>query len=219
MLTRTPKRNALFLVFCTFILCAALFGALQASQFQIPNEEESKSFVEDLVKQGMEVANRETAGQDEFGQLLEKSFVTREIANFVLGSNGRSFTPEQKERFRQIFAKRLVKIYSTPERVKTFRNTTHKVESAAKQIDGTMQVKTLFSFNDSPSSEPAKVYWKVVKKDNELRIFDILFEGISQLLALRSEYGSIFTSGDKGNNDPQKFLVYLEKEVGIKTAP
>jgi len=152
MFTTTTKRTVLFLAFCTFILSVALLGALQASQVAMPTEEEAKAFVEGLIKQGMEVANRKDAKQDEFGKLLESNFTTKEIANFVLGSHGRSFSPEQKERFHQLYKKRLVRVYSTPERVNTFKNTTHKIESASKQIDGTMQVKTLFSFNETPNS-------------------------------------------------------------------
>ncbi len=212
MFTTTTKRTVLFLAFCTFILSVALLGALQASTVVMPTEKEAKAFVEGLIKQGMEVANKKDAKQDEFGELLESNFTTKEIANFVLGSHGRLFSPEQKEKFHQLYKKRLVRVYSTPELVNTFRNTTHKIESASKQNDGTMQVKTLFSFNDTPGSEPAKVYWKAVKKDGKLFIFDILFEAISQLLAHRSEYSALFT-GDKGSKDPEQFLKYLENEA------
>lgn len=215
MLTITTKKTILFLVFCTAILSITLFGALQASPNpEIPTEQEAKTFVEDLIKQGMEVANKSNTKQDEFGALLEKNFVTKEIANFVLGAGGRTFADDQKARFHQLYKKRLVQMYSTPERVKTFRNTTHKIEAGGTiQSDKTLLIKTLFFFNDNQNSQPAKVSWKIVKKDDQLKIFDIEFEGVSQLLAHRSEYKALLN--EHGNN-PEKFLTYLEKEVESK---
>ncbi len=219
MFITTKQRLSVYLTLCGIILGAVMMQAIQASTPQVPSAEEALQFVEDLIKKGMDVANNPNASEKDFGELLEKNFVTKEIANFVLGTHGRGMTPEQKERFHQLYKKRLVQIYSTPEKIKTFKNTTHIINpKTTPESDGSLLVKSTFTNQSTPNAQPAKVDWKIVKKDQKLFIFDILFEGISKLLTERQDYNAIYTASDKGNNQAEKFLSYLDKEVnGSKT--
>ncbi len=216
---KTSKRKFFaFLSLCAVILVVTRVQAIQASSpYQVPSPKEALSFVESLIKQGMDIANNPNASENDFGRLLEKNFVTKEIANFVLGVHGRAMNAEQKERFHQLYKKRLVHIYSAPEKINNFRDTAYALHpQTTLEKDSTLLVKTTFTNKSSPNAQPAKVDWKVVKKNNELFIYDILFEGISKLLTERQDYSAIYTAGDKGQNDPEKFLSYLADEINHK---
>lgn len=216
MLTINKFKTSIFLVFCSFIFGTSLTHTLQAAgqAYQVPTLDEAKQFVENLITEGMQIANNPNAGEDEFGDLLARKAVIQEIARFILGTHARQLSPDQLREFTELYKKRLVKIYSTPEKLKTFRGTTHKMDqNASVEADQSILVKTLFYFNDSPNGEPAKVYWKIVKKGGVLYVLDIQFEGISKLLTERKDYDAAFTHPTKGNNDASQFLDYMRRQV------
>jgi ABC-type transporter MlaC component len=182
-----------------------------ASPYQIPTSQETVEFVKSLINKGMEIANRPGNHQQEFGELLRNNFITEEISKFVLGSKWRAMSADQRECFHQIYQKRLVQIYSAPEKVSTFKNTISKIsESAASQVDGSVLVKSTFTNKDG-TGEPAKVDWKVVKKNEKVLILDIMFEGVSKLTTERNDYGAIYSN--QGKNDPETFLTYLQSTL------
>ncbi len=216
MFTLKNKTTFLFLTLCSLILGITLIGALQAStNYEVPSADESKQFVDGLITEAMKISNDPNAGENDFGDLLSSKAVIKEIARFILGSHAREMTPQQLEEFYELYTRRLIRIYSTPEKLRTFRNTRHTMDpKVSKETDGTMLVKTYFYFKESPSSEPAKVYWAVVKKDGKLFVFDIRFEGISKILTERQEYNAIFVDPNKGGGNPAQFLRYLRDQLG-----
>lgn len=181
-----------------------------ASPYEIPSAAEAVTFVEMLVNKGMEVANKPGDHQQEFGELLRDNFITEEISKFVLGAKWRQMTPQQRESFHQIYQKRLVQIYSSPEKVNTFKNTVPNIsKDATSQTDGSVLVKSTFSNRDG-SGEPAKVDWIVVKMNGHLYILNVMFEGISKLITERNDYAAIWSQ--QGNN-PEKFIAYLQSTL------
>lgn len=193
------------------LLLLNIISAQAASPYAVPTSQEAIAFVKDLVQKGQAVADKPGDHQQEFGELLRDNFVTDEIAKFVLGSKWRSMTAEQRARFQKLYEKRLVKINSDPDKVKTFRDSTPTIsETATSQKDGSVLVKGTFASKSKPSDPAAKVDFKIVKKNGELKVLDILFENISKLIAERNEYAAIWSQ--QGSN-PEKFLKYLESTV------
>lgn len=214
MLDIKIKRTFSWITSCCLVLCAIFSCSLQASE--VPTSEEAIKFVKDVVEEAMKIANDSKGRSEEFGQLFERKF-EKGTAERVLGRNKKLFNKEQKSQFHESYKKLLISSFADPERVKNFKNTTYKIDGRASlQSDGSILVKIKFFFKDKPRAEPVEIATKIVKKDGEILILDVYIEGISQLMSQIKDYDSIFRDHNKGKNDPEKFLDFLEREANIR---
>ena len=53
------------------------------------------------------------------------------------------------------------------------------------------------------------IYYRVIKKDNEWKVYDVVIEGVSLISNYRSQFREIL-----GNNPPEKLLETLRKKAG-----
>ena len=53
------------------------------------------------------------------------------------------------------------------------------------------------------------IYYRVIKKENEWKVYDVVIEGVSLISNYRTQFREIL-----GNNPPEKLLETLRKKVG-----
>ncbi|MCX7338146.1 MAG: ABC transporter substrate-binding protein [Alphaproteobacteria bacterium] len=204
------------LLFVIALTSTVSFAGGKISKHELPSPQESIVFIKGLIDKGTVAVNKENATQDALGSILKENFDVNEIARFALGIHVRKFSPDQFARFKDVFEKRLVQVYSTKDKIAAFKDSIPTVlESYVKQADGTLMVKSTFRKKEG-GGEPAKVDWNVIKiiegTGSRLAVTDVLFENLSQRIAFRSEYGSLFTGEGKG--DPERFIKFLAGQVG-----
>ena len=129
--------------------------------------------------------------EQRFRELAEMSFDIPKISKFVLGVNWRRATPEQQrefigifkevntQRFLPMFAKFLDQVF-----------TVTKVRPDEKKSD----LFFVFSTITRPEGEPINIEWRVFNRGDQFTILDVVAEGVSMVLTLRKEYGSVINN-------------------------
>jgi phospholipid transport system substrate-binding protein len=160
---------------------AALAGALEAGQFLVTL---NAAAIDNLKDASIGEEQR----QERFKKLARDSFDLPRISKFVLGINWRRATPEQREAFLDVFEdislQRFMPLFS-------------KYADQRFTVDKTRQDKDKprLYFVDSTihrgEAVPVSIEWRIVRRDDQYRILDVVAEGVSMVLTLRNEYGAV----------------------------
>ena len=135
----------------------------------------------------------------------EKLFDFVELSKRTLGLNWNNFTPDQRKEFVQLFEDILKDAYV--EKIITYTN---------EQVNFTKEVplsETTFEVQSVVVSKGAQVpiNYRVIKKDNDWKVYDVVIEGVSLISNYRTQFRDIL-----GNNPPEKLLETLRKKSGAK---
>ena len=122
--------------------------------------------------------------------LADTSFDVPRMSKFVLGANWRRTTPEQQTEFVEIFTevnfRRFLPMFT--------ENRNHEFTITAIRQD---QKKAQLSFVNTqisrPDGPPIKVVWRVIEEPDGFKILDVVAEGVSMILTLRKEYGTVIS--------------------------
>jgi phospholipid transport system substrate-binding protein len=123
-----------------------------------------------------------------FRELLNEAFDIATIGRFVVGRYWRKASEEQRRNFLQIFEDVIVQrflplfgMYNN-ERLIVGNGQADKSNPRFIVVDST--------FVDSQGTV-VKVDWRMRDKDDHFQVFDVMVEGISMAITLRSEYASV----------------------------
>jgi phospholipid transport system substrate-binding protein len=128
------------------------------------------------------------------------------IVKFVLGRYWNQATPEQQQQFLDLFTQIIIETYST--RFKSYTTEKFKVMGSRPEADGGVTVLTEIV---RPNGPPILIDWKIFKKNNELRIYDVVLEKISMGITQRSEFASVI---QKGGGNIMAIITALENKLG-----
>jgi phospholipid transport system substrate-binding protein len=152
------------------------------------------------------MVSNEALSQDEksrqFRGLLQQSFALKPIARFVLGRYWKQADDRQRERYVLLFEDYIVQSYSArfgEYAGETFRIIDEKPEGNSGTVVTTMIMR--------PQGEPVEVQWFVREHKGELKIVDVVIEGISMSLTQRSDFAAAIR---KNGGDINAFLDSLE---------
>ncbi len=130
-------------------------------------------------------------------------FDSVEISRRALGRNWRRFTPEERKKFTELFAKILKKTYS---RKLQGVHEDYKVawlgEKKTSATRAVVMTKVLRPSGDFP------VDYKMRLKNNAWKVYDVLVEGISLVKNYRSQFNKFLV-----NKKPADLLAQLQKKV------
>ena len=163
-------------------------------------EDDAKEFVSKLAKEGIGFLENKDITQEkreqEFRKLLQQNFDMKTIGRFALGRYWKTSTKSQQEEYLKLFEEMIVNVYSR--RFGEYNGEELKVNAARPQ--GKADVLVLSSI--VPQSGPEiSVDWRIRKKKNgQLKVVDIIVEGVSMSLTQRSDFASVIQRGG-GNVD------------------
>lgn len=193
-----PSRRQLLLGAATFTLIGGLIDAV-VRPAAAAKPASAAGFMEDLGARAVSMlgdpAIDDTLRQDNFRQLLTEGFDLPAIARFILGRFWKGTSDSQRttfiDVFQQVMAARFAP-YFTGASADSF-----EIKGAIEDSDK----PGLFTVNSKvklDSGKFAEVDWRVVERKGGYRIVDVVTEGVSMGITLRSEYGSILgqTGGD-----------------------
>lgn len=147
-----------------------------------------------LADDSLPMATRE----DQFRALFKEGFDVPRIARFVLGRFARRATEQQQIDFAAVFleviAQRFLPVFSGR-------------TSDGFNIGRTLQDKSIAEMHLVQSrvslggGQFSHVNWRVAEREDRYQILDVIVEGVSMAISLRSEYGSVLkhNSGDIDN--------------------
>lgn len=148
-------------------------------------------FIRDLGAELLRMLNDRSisqAGREaEFRRLFLKGVDIELIARFTLGRYWRDATDQERADYRRLFEDWIVKSYV--HRLSAFAGETFAVREARTIGERETLVTTII---DRPGgANPLRVDWRIREKDNQLRIVDVLVEGISMALTQREEFSTV----------------------------
>lgn len=157
----------------------------------------AKDFVATVAQKGIEEVVAAELPQAEkisrFRDLFTTYFDVPSIARFVLGRYWRQATPEEQERFVELFKE--VNVYTWARRFKDYSG--QELQVVASQPDGDKGAFVETRVQQTGGQEPLSVRWRLRARDNGpmgLQIVDLVVEGVSMAITYRSEYASVIES-------------------------
>ena len=162
--------------------------------------DEAKTFIQNLAQQAIStVAQRDlpdSERNDRFRRLFVASFDLPQISQFVLGRYWRTATPEQQQDFIKQFQE--LQVLNWAQRFKNYKGENLDVTASSKDGDKGFVVDSQLNH---PPAQPMPVQWKVHQADDgQLRVTDIVVEGVSMEITQRSDYNSLL-QGNGGKVD------------------
>ncbi|WP_193367669.1 MlaC/ttg2D family ABC transporter substrate-binding protein [Pelagibius marinus] len=130
--------------------------------------------------------------EEHFRKLFNENFDVPAIGRFVIGRYWRAASDEDQKAFLAVFEDAMVQRFlpllaeNSSERFKIGNVTPDARNENMALIDSRI---------DRTEGEPYKVTWRVRETDGDFKILDIVAEGVSMAITLRSEYGTVL----KGN--------------------
>jgi phospholipid transport system substrate-binding protein len=135
----------------------------------------------------------------------EKLFDFVELSKRTLGLNWNKFTPEQRKEFVELFKTILKDAYV--EKITAYTNEQVDFTKETSLSDNTVEVQSVVV----AKSGGIPIYYRVIKKENDWKVFDVVIEGVSLINNYRTQFREIL-----GNNPPEKLLETLRKKVEKK---
>jgi phospholipid transport system substrate-binding protein len=125
-----------------------------------------------------------------FRVLLKQNFDVPAIGRFVLGRYWRTSSSAQQSQFLNVFETVIVKRF-TPMFAK-YGGETFEICRVVQDSDP--KYASVCSVVASPDGAPVNVYWKTRSGGGGYKIIDVVVEGASMAITLRSEYSSYIQS-------------------------
>lgn len=176
-----------------FLLIAFLLSATTTTAAKVlpaaAAVQDPTGFIRGLGNQALAVLSSSvatTARENRFKHLYEHYFDTPTIARFVLGRYWWVATPAQRQQFEELFEKYVVFAYSA--RLSAYSGEKfHVLGSRPEGGDFLVSSEIL-----RPGGEPpTKLVWRVHREGGNLKIVDVIVEGISMALTQRQEFASV----------------------------
>lgn len=184
------------------ILSAVFVTACAMSVFadnaKIDDQEQLKSYVENLIQESHELLHNTTLSDKEMTQqaskLLRVNLYLNWMAKQSLGRNIKSISKEQLKDFTKAYSTFVIDSYS--KLVKSYKGEKGKLVRINKISNNLFMVDTeILSTNDGTKTEVKYLVHELNNKDNiRFLIGDIITEGVSLLDSQRSEFNQILSN-------------------------
>ncbi len=135
----------------------------------------------------------------------EKLFDFVELSKRTLGLNWNNFSPDQRKEFVRLFEGILKDAYV--EKIIAYTNEQVNFPKEVPLSDTTVEVQSVVLSKGSQ----VPINYRVIKKDNDWKVYDVVIEGVSLISNYRTQFRDIL-----GNNPPEKLLETLRQKTGTK---
>ncbi len=175
-------------------------GALLAAALSIPPLAQSKAGTEhpastflDSVRERAIAGLTDTTRSDEerealFRGLLNETFDIRSIGRFVVGRYWRKAEADDREAFLEAFedaiVQRFLPLFSQ------YQGEQLIIGEAAPDRKNAKYTVVTSTYIDAQGRE-VKADWRLLQRDGDYKVFDVVVEGVSMAITLRSEYASV----------------------------
>jgi phospholipid transport system substrate-binding protein len=135
----------------------------------------------------------------------DKLFDYVELSRRTLGLNWNKFSQEQRKEFVALFRTILKDAYV--DKITAYTNQQVNFIREVSLSETTVEVQSAIV----SKSGVTPIYYRVIKKENEWKVYDVVIEGVSLINNYRTQFREIL-----GNNTQEVLLETLRKKVGKK---
>ena len=140
-----------------------------------------------------------------FTDLVMSAIDLNLISKFVLSKTWKNATDDQKERYIHAFKDYFINSYAN----KLDQYSGEQVEVVDAEEAGKYVIVNSFIYREGTDTLKINLKWRLLNRDNEIKIIDLNIEGISLIIAQREEFQS-FLANNEG--DLEKLI---EKIVSV----
>jgi phospholipid transport system substrate-binding protein len=176
----------------SLVLCMAPATArADMGQSDMGNVALAQSFVENLSVQGIDVLADKSLSRDQriakFRAMLQNDVDIPRIARFTLGRYWRTASVQQREEFKALFQDWLLSNYVA--RFADYSGQTITVTGGQTESDSLVVVRS--RVNQTNGAPPVDVDWRIWVQNGQGRVVDVVVEGVSMAITLRSQFDSV----------------------------
>ena len=169
-----------------FALALLLASAPLAHQARAADE--ASAFIVQLGQQATAtMTNRALSSADRvqrFGVIVDQDFDVPKIAQFVLGRYWQTATSTERDDFTTVFRGYMIQIYS--DNFANYRSDTFRVIDERATSDTTTAIRT--AITEIVTGQPMAIEWRVMKKPEGYKVYDLNVGGVSLALAQQQEF-------------------------------
>lgn len=169
------------------VLMMGLPGAAAAD-----SADDAREFVNSLADQAIQALTVPDISRPErvrrFRVLFNDHFAVEVIGKWVLGRHWRRAEPAERDEYLVLFEDYVVVSYV--DRFAEYAGERLQITKAIVEADGSSIVHSEILLPGSGKT-PVRVSWRIDGADGDLKIADLVIEGVSMSTTLRSDFGSI----------------------------
>jgi len=152
--------------------------------------QKAEAFMQDIGQEVINLLTDKTVTQKQranhFRAILKTKFDVKAIGKFALGKYWRNAAKQEKDEFFKLFEDSIVSTYST--RFQEYTSEKFRVKNAREESNGGVTVRSeIVRLNGSN----IPIDWIIFEKKGQMRIYDVILDGISMSITQRSEYASV----------------------------
>ena len=179
-----------FHIYILFLFCSFNFTA-HSSNFL-----EEENFVTSFADSAISILSNDTISDSErtssFTELVMSSIDLNLISKFVLSKAWKNASDEQKENYLIAFKDYFVSSYAN----KLDQYTVEKVDVIGSQEAGKYVIVESNIVREGTDTLKINLKWRLLNKNNQIKIIDLNIEGISLVIAQREEFQSFLANND-----------------------
>ena len=177
-------------IYILFLCCSFNFTVL-ASNFA-----EEENFITSFADSAISILSSDSLSDAErtssFTELVMSSIDLNLISKFVLSKAWKNASDEQKEKYLIAFKDYFVSSYAN----KLDQYTGEKVDVIGSQEAGKYVIVESNIIREGTDTLKINLKWRLLNKDNQIKIIDLNIEGISLVIAQREEFQSFLANND-----------------------
>ena len=177
-------------IYILFLCCSFNFTVL-ASNFV-----EEENFVTSFADSAISILSSDSLSDAErtssFTELVMSSIDLNLISKFVLSKAWKNASDEQKEEYLIAFKDYFINSYAN----KLDQYTGEKVDVIGSQEAGKYVIVESNIIREGTDTLKINLKWRLLNKDNQIKIIDLNIEGISLVIAQREEFQSFLANND-----------------------
>jgi len=179
-----------FHIYILFLFCSFNFTA-HSSNFL-----EEENFVTSFADTAISILSNDTISDSErtssFTELVMSSIDLNLISKFVLSKAWKNASDEQKENYLIAFKDYFVSSYAN----KLDQYTGEKIDVIGSQEAGKYVIVESNIVREGTDTLKINLKWRLLNKNNQIKIIDLNIEGISLVIAQREEFQSFLANND-----------------------
>mgnify|MGYP005677693885 FL=1 len=179
-----------FHIYILLLFCSFNFAA-HSSNFL-----EEENFVTSFADSAISILSNDTISDSErtssFTELVMSSIDLNLISKFVLSKAWKNASDEQKENYLIAFKDYFVSSYAN----KLDQYTGEKVDVIGSQEAGKYVIVESNIVREGTDTLKINLKWRLLNKNNQIKIIDLNIEGISLVIAQREEFQSFLANND-----------------------
>lgn len=198
------------------LAAAVLLGAaLPFAPGRARAEQGASDFLQDLGDRAVAMlsdpALPESEREANFRTLMSEGFDLPTIARFILGRYWQQASDAQRAEFIDVF-QRVMAARFAPYFSGSSKDSFRILGPVGGSGDDRLVIRSKIRLT---SGQLAQVDWRLVDRNGKYRIVDVVTEGVSMAITLRSEYGSVLA---RSGGDIEPLIKLLRDKVATKAA-